>query len=196
MKYANIAQEPVSRDRDDNQKKSSDWYRLAHPSSGSSSRLDLSPCSAFTMADNKLTVKQKFTNFCSFLYNSETGEVLGRSGRNWGKCIFASPLYHRKQERSAPPCMFGRLLFRHHITTEISNAIRVFKLGSFAYSSIINSVGYVVIFLGNGHPQWCIDLDVTCKRNFPWAHNLSASFVTTCNELLSSKILCRNNSYH
>ncbi|XP_067668766.1 probable sodium/potassium-transporting ATPase subunit beta-3 [Haliotis asinina] len=46
------------------------------------------------MAENKLTVKQKFTNFCTFLYNSETGEVLGRSGRNWGEITVFYIIYY------------------------------------------------------------------------------------------------------
>ena len=33
------------------------------------------------------TVRQKFSDFATFLYNSEEGKVLGRTGQSWGKYI-------------------------------------------------------------------------------------------------------------
>ena len=65
----------------------------------------LSDSSDTTMAnsgeENKPTFRQKVgqqcTSFGHFLYNSETGEVMGRSGRSWGKCnlkTIVSNVYH------------------------------------------------------------------------------------------------------
>jgi len=34
------------------------------------------------------SIRQKISDFGTFLYNSEEGSVLGRSGRNWGKIFF------------------------------------------------------------------------------------------------------------
>ena len=33
-------------------------------------------------------LSQQCSSFGKFLYNSETGEVIGRGGQSWGKCIF------------------------------------------------------------------------------------------------------------
>jgi len=30
-------------------------------------------------------IGQRISDFCTFVYNSENGTVLGRTGKNWGK---------------------------------------------------------------------------------------------------------------
>lgn len=42
----------------------------------------------------KPTLKQQFDGFCTFLYNSEDGSVLGRGGKSWGQIGFFYLIYY------------------------------------------------------------------------------------------------------